>query len=203
MSKKTNATKTGSLSNAFLSAARADEDGALAYMLMSSFGVMLSTLLDVAERAITNKHLTVIVMCLTAGTQIRANVTFVQGVTAEIKRTYPELIIDSDRSVGDIYNFGALHALGHIFAHLTRHALGLQIISKAGSCITGERSIDSDAGAINKEIASSWSAEDKALFNPWRAEMRPEDITLLDDLCGAMEAKASAFRVRMSANRTG
>jgi hypothetical protein len=185
--------KQVSLPSNFLAAARADEEGALAYMFMASFGVMLSTLMEAVEQMIKENHVVIIRMCLTASTNIRENVTFASGNLSLIRRMYPVFVISSTRTVTDEYNYGALRAAGHILAHITANSGGGKVLSKAGSCITGEGTTDTDAGKINKETAASWSMTDKTLFMTWVTAIAADDRQVVTDVISTMEAKATAF----------
>lgn len=168
-------TKRSNLTDAFLRQAVVDPLGALATQFMAAFGVDLSALMSVAEQVITAKDQSVFMMAITAAVQIRANVVFVGRDFANIRTRYPVLVIEGDRPQNDIFNFGALHALGHIFCHITNNDWGYKVIAKVGSCITGELTPATDAGKINKEVADSWGASDKAAFGAWLNNLAGRD----------------------------
>jgi hypothetical protein len=161
-------TKASRLDDKFKAAAVADPLGALATMFLSAFGVDLQTLITIANKAIAAGDQHLLTIAITSGVQIRNNVVFVGRDFGGIRTKYPELIIEGDRPQTDIFNFGALHALGHLISHLSKHALAKKALAKAGSCITGEETSESEAGKINKEISAKWSASDLAAFRAWR-----------------------------------
>lgn len=167
MSKSSKDTKTGNTTPAFLAAAASNAEGALSYMLMSAFGVSLSVLMSTASMILMSKDAQLMYLCLTAAVQIRNNVVFVGNQYGALRVKYPELVIEGSREQKDILNFGAVHALGHVLAHVSNHPLAQKILSKAGSCITGQYETDSEAGKINKEIHASWTLEDKGSWNAW------------------------------------
>jgi len=163
-------TKKGMLSQEFTRAAAEDPSGALAYMLMSAFGVSLARCMEVCARLLVAENKAAIIMCLTAAVQIRANVTFVGRDFAGIRLGAPELIIEGERQTGDVYNFGALHACGHIFANMVVHGTGKNILAKAGDCVRGTGFTDNEAGQINAEIFKAWTQEDKQALNVWLSD---------------------------------
>jgi hypothetical protein len=167
--------------------------GGLATMFLAAFGVSLSTLMDIASKAIMAKDHNLIMLAFTAGVQIRAHVVFVGRDFGDVRVKYPALIIEGSRPQSDIYNFGALHALGHIFAHVTSNALGRKVISKAGSCITGESLTESEAGKINKEIFTEWGADDKAAFPTWLTQIKASAMTIVDEFMTAVPKLAKDF----------
>jgi len=193
MSKTKNTTKTGNLSQEFKAAAVLNGDGALAFMLFAAFGTSLSVLMATADRALVSKDVSVIILALTAGVQIRNHVVFVGADHGGIKQKYPELIIEGARDQPDQFNFGALHALGHLFAHITSDALGRKILAKAGSCISGEFLTDSPAGVINKEINSSWTGEDRLAWTPWNSVKAAEHGVVINQIVASMQQRAIDF----------
>jgi hypothetical protein len=192
-------TKAGSLTSAFTQAAARDPEGALSQMMLAAFGVTLSTLMAVATKALAAGDLQLIIMAMTAGVQIRNHVVFVGREYGNVRTAYPELIIEGDREQRDIFNFGALHALGHVFAHVTGNDLGSKIISKAGSCVTGERLTDSEAGKINREIYVGWTTEDKGSWSAWLANAQTTHRTGLDPIVASVPTRARAFAASMAA----
>jgi len=203
MSKQTKVTKQGSLSNAFKNAAGGDQEGALAYMLLAAFGVTLQQLMDIAMRMFASNDAKGIMLALTAAVQIRAHVVFVGSEYGGFKKKYPELVIEGTRDQADIFNFGALHALGHVLAHVTKHQLGQKILAKAGSCITGSNTTESEAGLINKEIFESWTGADKNSFGTWRDSLTVANINVLDTVVGGVDKKASAFGKKLNPQTGG
>jgi hypothetical protein len=193
MSKTKSITKVGNLTQEFKAAAVLNGDGALAYMLFAAFGTSLSSLMTVADRALVSKDVSVIILALTAGVQIRNHVVFVGADHGGIKQKYPELIIEGARDQPDQFNFGALHALGHLFAHITSDALGRKILAKAGSCISGEFLTDSPAGIINKEINSSWTGGDRVAWTPWNSAKAAEHGTVINQIVASMQQRATDF----------
>jgi hypothetical protein len=193
MSKSNKPTKAGSLTPAFRTAAVANGDGALAFMLMSAFGVSLATIMAVATRALATDDASVIVLSMTAAVQIRNHVVFVGADHNQFKAKYPELVITGQRDQGDQFNYGALRVLGFLFAHVTRDPLGGRIISKAGSAVTGEQVTDSEAGKINKEMSSSWTLADIQACRAWIQETRQETGDDLDLVVAAFASQAAEF----------
>lgn len=189
-------TKQGSITPAFLLAAKANPDGALASMFMAAFGVSLGDLIEMALIAFQNKDAKIIHLALTSAVQIRAHVTFVGADYAKCRSLYPKLVIEGARPVYDIYNFGALHALGHVFCHFTKHVLGNRALRKAGSCITGEYAKTTEAGMINSEIAKSWDADDMLLFNATSIDATAQ--AFLDKILKSMATESKNFNVSVS-----
>jgi hypothetical protein len=196
---KKNDSTTVSLSTEFKAAASLDGDGALAFMLVSAFGVSLGTLMILADKIAAAEHGSVVMLALTAGVQVRGNVVFVGADHGGIKQAYPELIIDGQRQTGDQFNFGALHALGHVFAHAIKESVGPKIISKSGSCITGEKLTESDAGVINKEIFASWTTEDKGAYSAWFPVFMIQHGPFLDSLAKTIPQLAAGFASKVKA----
>ena len=152
------------LSEAFRAAAITDPKGALATMILASFGVDLVTLIRIARDILVNKDEDAAIMAIAAAVQVRGNVVFVGRDFANIRSKYPELVIEGERAQQDIFNFGALHVLGHLLCHLSAHTIAQKALSKAGSCITGANTPDSEAGKINKEISQQWTPSDLEAF---------------------------------------
>lgn len=168
-------TKRANHSEAFRANAIANPLGALAFQFLAAFGVDLQTLMAIADKVIAANDVNVMMLAITAAVQIRANVSFVGRDFGGVREKYPELIIEGERPNLDIYNFGALHALGHIFCILSGSSHGQKALAKAGNCITGENCPESEAGKINAEIARSWTPEDRAAFLAWQNK-RPEQV---------------------------
>jgi len=189
-------TKPGSLTQDFLRAAAEDPMGGLASMFLAAFGVSLDTLMRIAKKALDKNDINVMMMAFTAGVQIRAHVVFVGRDFGNIRVEYPELVIEGGRPQQDIYNFGALHALGHLFAHVTNDPTGGKVVQKAGSCITGEYSSESDAGKINKEIFNSWSLSDKNSFPAWLTAAKTTSSAVADAFVASIPGLARAFNGR-------
>lgn len=190
--------KSGSLTPAFVQAAVRDPEGALSHMMLASFGVTLASLMSIAMKAFGLQDIQIIIMAMTAGVQIRNHVVFVGREYGDVRAKYPELIIDGDREQRDIFNFGALHALGHVFAHVTGNDLGPKILSKAGSCVTGEKLTESEAGNINKEIYLGWTTEDKGSWAAWLATAQANHRGVLDPIVGTVPTRAKAFAASMA-----
>ena len=191
-------TKAGSLTPAFIQAAARDPEGALSFMLLSAFGVSLSALMGIAAKAFAGQDIQLLIMALTAGVQIRNHVVFVGREYGNVRTLYPELIIEGNREQRDIFNFGALHALGHVIAHVTTDALGVKVLSKAGSCVTGEKLTESEAGAINREIYNGWTAEDKGAWAAWMADMRAQHSAFVNQTVQVIPTKARGFSTTMA-----
>jgi hypothetical protein len=153
----------------------------------------------IGEELLRTKNNAIMMLAFTAGVQIRAHVVFIGRDFENIRGLYPELIIEGQRGVGDIYNFGALHALGHVLAHITNNPLGERVLQKAGSCITGQYSNDSEAGRINKEIASSWMTADTQEFGAFVGRMK----TVASDSVDPFMASVPGLAQRFTAGATG
>jgi hypothetical protein len=186
-------TKAGSLTASFLREAATKPVDALAYMLLQAFGISLASLVAIAGNVLASGDMSVVVMALTAAVQIRNHVVFVGRDFGDIRTKYPELVIEGDRDQKDIYNFGAVHALGHIFAHITSSDLGSKVLKKAGSCITGEGVNASEAGKINEEIFKSWAIEDRTAWPAAAMAMKASHGVALDRIMGALPGMASKF----------
>lgn len=195
-------TKTGSLGQEFLRHAQTDQEGALATMFLAAFGVSLAALMGICDKMIKENATAAMVMAITASVQIRNHVVFVGRDYADIRTRFPELVIDGQRSQQDSYNFGALHALGHLLCHITNDPLGRKAIAKAGSCITGEAKTDSEAGKINSEIADSWTAEDKTLFAAWLPGVKTSAAVQVDTIFKSFPKLSADFNAKMAAKTT-
>jgi len=196
--KKSSSTQVN-LTLEFKAAAAINPDGALATMFLAAFGVSLATLMQVADKIIAGKHVSVVMLAITAGVQVRGNTVFVGADHGGVKAKYPELIIEGQRDQGDQFNFGALHALGHVLSHVGSHDLCRKVISKAGSCITGEKLSDSEAGLINKEIYDGWSSDDKVAFGAWLNKAQIAGRPFMDEFCAAIPKLASDFKTKPAA----
>lgn len=180
-----------------MSAAGQNPEAALSYQLLAAFGVTLGALMTIAEKMLSSSDASAIIMALTAGVQIRNHVVFVGREYANVRQAYPDLIIEGDRDQRDIFNFGALHALGHVMAHVTGQDLGRKILSKAGSCITGENLTTSEAGNINREIFNGWSVEDKSAWAAWLVRVKTARMAWLDTVVTSIPERARTFTVLM------
>jgi len=188
-----NKSKQVSLSQEFLRAAANNEEAALAYMMMSAFGVSLSMCTAVVSKALTHKDSKIITMMMAAGVQVRGNVVFVGREYAGVRSVYPELVIEGERDQKDIFNFSALHICGHILAHVTTDDIGDKILRKAGDCILGNFAVDTEAGKINTDIAKGWSREEVNAFNTWKDEIPDTTIDALDNIVGKFAAMSTSF----------
>lgn len=197
------ATKPGSLSQDFLRAAADDPLGGLATMFLAAFGVSLDTLMRIAKKVIDENDTHVMMMAFTAGVQIRAHVVFVGRDFGGIRSRYPELIIEGGRPQQDVYNFGALHALGHVLAHVASDATGGKVLQKAGSCITGDFGTESEAGKINKEIYSSWSLTDRSEFGKWLTAAKVAGGAGVDAFVQSIPALSKAFTAKVARPAVG
>lgn len=192
-------TKQGSLTQQFLQAAQRDPEGALSHMLLAAFGITLGMLMGVADRVVATKDVQMAIMALTAGVQIRNHVTFVGREYANVRTKYPEVVIEGPRPQTDIFNYGALHALGHILSHMSGHSLGDRIIAKAGSCITGEKLTESEAGTINKEIFASWTQDDREAWRAWKDANLARYSEVLRPITASVSARSTAFAGKLAA----
>lgn len=196
-------TKRNNFTPEFLRAAADDPEGALSVQFFAAFGVDLSAITAVVKRMIESNDRPVMIMCVTASVQIRANVVFVGREFGNIRSKYPELIIEGERAQQDIFNFSAVHAAGHLICMISGGTLAQKVFKKVGNCITGDGCPDNEAGKINKEIANSWAADDRSSLMReldmnginWRNAV---DLMFLD-----MSAKKKAFETRASGRATG
>jgi hypothetical protein len=196
MATKTRTTKKGGLTTEFMAMAASNPEGALATKFLDAFGTDLATLLVVAAKLVATNDTSVMMLCATAGVQIRAHVVFVGRDFAGIRSKYPELIIEGDREQSDVYNFSALHALGHVLGHASGHDNAKKMLNKAGSSITGENCTQGEAGVINKEISQSWAPSDVLAFRTWVAQVMSDagHSKVLNDFFAAIGAKRDAFK---------
>jgi len=137
-------------------------------------------------------------LCLTAAVQIRNNVVYVGPQYGNIRATYPGLVIEGQRDVKDMFNFGACHICGHILAEVSSHELGVSILKKAGSCVTGKDTTESEAGKINAEINKGFIAEDVAAFRAWNASLPADDQAVVDQVLSSVAAKSANFAQKLS-----
>lgn len=192
-------TKRGNLSDAFRTAAVSDPVGALATQFLAAFGVDLQALIEIASKIIKTKDINAAMMAITAAVQIRANVVFVGRDFGNIREKYPALVIEGDRPQQDIFNFGALHALGHLLCHATTSEWGQKALAKVGSCVTGTGTPDTEAGKINQELAASWSPNDKAAASSWLVTNRGNEF--IDNVFNDIDNRRAAFQQKTSPTR--
>jgi len=185
---------------AFSRAASDDPLGSLAYMILSAFGVSLTTIMEICDKILADNNIPIAMMCIAAGVQIRGNVTYVGRDFSNIRETYPQLVIEGDRDTGDVFNFGALHAVGHALCHLSRDSIATAVIKKSGSCITKESVNQTDAGSINGEIADGWAPEDVALFRQWSSATGSSKAAAITGIFDSIKPKAKAFSTTISAS---
>jgi hypothetical protein len=117
-----------------------------------------------------------------------------------MKNFLPKLVIQGDRgaSLRDEYNFSALHVIGHVFAHVTDHKLGGEILKKAGSSVTGVGVTDSVAGKINKENFDAWATEDKASWPTWLTKAKADHGGYLNGFLNTFYNRAAEFRAKLT-----
>lgn len=183
----------------FLRAAEQDKTGALAYLLYAAFGVSLSELIAITKKMVQDQDENLAHMAITASLQIRNNVVFVGNDFGGLRQLYPALIIEGERPQQDIFNFSALHCLGHLLCHLSSTPIARKILNKAGSAITGQGVTESVAGRINRELSEGWSMEDKLEFNNYSGTLPAAERQLIDNVFTGLRAKADAFRTTMAA----
>jgi len=193
-------TKRVNLTPAFMRAAETDKVGALAYMLMAAFGVSLTELTTIALDIIDNKNTELCMMSLAAAVQIRGNVVFVGSEFANIRAKYPILIIEGDRAQQDVFNFSALHCLGHILCTFSSEKLAQKILQKAGNAITGANVTASIAGAINKQIAESWPIDEVAEFNAVATKISDKRRAVINSVLAGASTRSTAFSKSVSAS---
>lgn len=191
-------TKTGTLSQEFLRAAAGSEESALAYQLLSAFGISLAGCYDEVNKAITARDTKIIVLMMVSGVQVRGNVVFVGPNYGDIRTKYPSLVIEGSRPQTDVFNFGALHVCGHILAAMTKHPIGSKISSKAGNCAIGQGFTESEAGKINKEIFANWGPQDISVVSGQIASFKAGDTKVLDDIVANFEPLSKAFKTKLN-----
>jgi hypothetical protein len=185
-----------SLSEDFRRAAATDVEGALAYMIMSAFGVSLSKCASAVSKMIKMKDYKLMSMCIAAGVQVRGNVVFVD--MPQISKEYPDLVITGQREAKDQYNFGALHVCGHILAGISNSNICKIVLAKAGSCVTGQGFSDSEASQVNEEIYKSWSDADKQAFAAWAAAVPEADVKIVTFLADGIPKASADFAAKMT-----
>lgn len=77
--------------------------------------------------------------------------------------------------------------------------LGMKILQKAGSCVTGKYLTESDAGKINGEVFRGFSTTDLAVFAEWNNKLTAEDQEVVDKVLALVESKSVAFANALSA----
>jgi len=190
-----NITKQVKMTPTFLKASQADQEGALAFMLLSAFGVSLPQMISCCDRMLKSNNTVVIQFCLTAAIQIRGNTTFVGNDLGNIRTDFPEFIIEGDRDVRDVYNFSALHVAGHLLCHCVSDDITRAILKKCGSCITGEQSPNTEAGQINSEMARGWPVEDMESFRVFVTANSAAPV--LSTLLKNMRTKSASFQKKL------
>lgn len=193
------ATKMVVHSAAFTAVAARSPEDALAFMLLAAFGISLEALQRVAADILASKDTQVAILAFTAGVQIRGNVVFVGREYGNVRERYADLVIEGPRAVQDQFNFGALHAVGHILAMVADHALAKKILKKAGNCINGEGVTASEAGQVNKEIADNWAVEDKTAMSAWLTGLSADHKQFLNDILEGMRDRSTQFEATMRA----
>jgi len=197
-SKTQRVTKAVTLSQEFLRAAAGNEEEALAYKLLSAFGVTLEDCIAVVNKAIDAGDSKIIVMMMAAGVQVRGNVTFVGRDYANVRSAYPLLVIEGEREVKDVFNFSALHICGHLLAHATRDPLGERVLNKGGDCIFGKPTLTTEAGEINAEVAAGWSPESLTAAREWEHTMQDHMKAKLDKIVSQFSTLSASFTSKMT-----
>jgi len=179
----------------FTAKAAADAVGALAFMVMASFGVSLVQIVDAIKTMVAKRDAEVVILCIDAGVQIRGNVTFVTANFGggKLRADYNIFLINSQRETGDDFNFSALHAAGHAICVAANTTLAQKVLSKAGNCINGSSFPTSPAGRINSEIKSTWTEAELSVFSNWVNNMSIEDKNWLATTVESIADKAAAF----------
>jgi len=192
-------TKSVNLSTEFLRAAAADAEGSLAYMLLAAFGVSLLKCMQAVEKMVTTKDTKMILFCLASAVQIRGNVVYIGPQFANVRVEYPDLIIEGAREQKDVFNFGACHICGHLLANMSSEPLAVQILKKAGDCVTGANFTDNEAGKINQQIFSSHSREDRDAYQKWENEYFDSFSGILDPIIASLPTLSKSFAETMKA----
>lgn len=180
-------------SAAFTQEAARNPENALAYMLLAAFGISLDALVEVVKNILANRDTQVAILALAAAVQIRGNVVFVGREYGNVRERYKELVIEGPRSVQDQFNFGALHAVGHILAMIADTPLSKKILKKAGNCITGDGVTGSEAGLVNKEIADNWAPEDRTAMMAWMVGLSADNRQFVTTILDGMRDRATQF----------
>jgi len=192
--------KEVSVPKSIITKAKDDMEGAFAFMLISSQGVPMITVISVVNKLAANKDKAVAMMCLAASSQVRGNVTFLSPSITGVDKKYKELMIDSERDVDDEYNFKALHAVGHMLLALSDKPLAKAVSSKVGNCIVGGEFPDTAAGKINKEIYLKWSPEERTSATTYIDKSSVK--AFVNEVVEGAGAKAAAFSARGEAPAT-
>lgn len=191
-------TKPGNLSADFMASARVDEEGSLAYMIVSAFGISLQAVIAACLKMQETNNTKVAMMCLAAGVQIRNHVVYVGPMFANMRNDYPDFIIEGIRPNQDIFNFSALHIAGHVLSHFTTKTFGTKILSKAGDCVLGTSFPDNEAGKINKDLSNSWTPEEKQSMQATKAAINADMRNWIDNLFDSIAPKADTFGARIN-----
>jgi hypothetical protein len=146
---------------------------------------------------IANSDAKAILLCVTAGTQIRGNVTFVGQSFGDMRANYPMLFIDSQRDTGDSYNFSALHVAGHVICSVINHPVASKVLSKAGNCITGKSFPSNTAGKINGDIAASWTPEELNAFTAFANNLTQDEKAVMTNVLNASASSSVSFVEKM------
>lgn len=142
-----------------------DSIGALAAAFFASFGVSLIDIQNAISTMVEGNMVEVGILCIVAGTQIRANTTFVQP--KDIQKISVFTISSQRPGIVDQVNFKAVHMAGHALAMLAGANEWAQKMNVRGNCIRGGDFPDNTAGKINREIYDSIAPEEKMSFQAW------------------------------------
>jgi hypothetical protein len=192
------ASKTSIIARSAKAAAAAESkpELALAYAFMAAFGFNLTDAVLVLMRILENEHWHMIALVMAASVQIRENVVFVGDNWKKLSTDYPEFVITGRAGSKDMFNFSALHLVGHVACNFARNSkLALLALKKGGDCVTGKYCGDNTAGKVNGEIAASWSREDKA--NVTDAAAAFDDKALCDHI-EALAPMAKEFALMLA-----
>jgi len=170
------------LAPSFKKSAAKNEIGALAYILMSSFGTPMSVVVEVVNKIVKSKDVKVFLMCLVSAVNVRGNMQFVTD--SDVKTKYPELYIASARNVGDDYNFTAMRYAGHLLCGVSTNPLLKAVNNKAGNCVFGGFFPDSVAGKLNRENYDSLTEHDRKVAADFKAEKsaKPAFHKIIEDM---------------------
>lgn len=196
-------TKAVTLSQEFRRAMAGNETSALAYMIMSSFGVSLASCISSVSKMIETKAGSIIMLCLAASVQIRGNVTFVGRDYGDVRTKFPELVIEGTRVQTDQFNFGALHVCGQVLCNITKHEMGKRMLAKAGDCTIGKGFTDNEAGKVNKDIFESWGVDDKLAYRQWLESIRPDAVATVDAVFATIKTGHDEFAKKLDGKQEG
>jgi len=168
---------------------------AMFYMFMAAFGYTLHDGIADLQKMIQTANWNMFSLCVAASIQVRGNVVALSDDLFRIRTDYPKIYLPGRAGKDDVYNFYALHVLGHLIMNVAgdhRHARSA--LEKAGDCIFGRylTDIKTEAQGINLEIAESFSQAQKNEVAAF-IEDNPDLVTTVKRVLDAVEPFAAQF----------